>query len=238
MSAPAGWHLQPDGQERYWDGTAVDRPVPGPAAQRPHRPAAAALVGRRRSTRPRRSTSTGTQAIPAPAAPEQPAQPGYHASRRHDPASAQQDYAPARASAGHRPRATRSPATSRPATRRPATAPPPASRYAPPPRQGSGLAKGCLIAALIGVLVARCRHRRGDLRLQPRRRHDQRDLPLGPAHRPADRLPDRPAHRGPRRADRAHRRRRLRAAPRDHRSRAGRWRPQGAGIPVVNDQSG
>ena len=21
MSAPPGWHLQPDGQERYWDGT-------------------------------------------------------------------------------------------------------------------------------------------------------------------------------------------------------------------------
>ena len=21
MSAPAGWHLQPDGQERFWDGT-------------------------------------------------------------------------------------------------------------------------------------------------------------------------------------------------------------------------
>ena len=49
------------------------------------------------------------------------------------------------------------------------------------------MAKGCLIAAMHRGARARRRHRRGHLRLQPGRRHDQRDLPSGlPTDLPSD----------------------------------------------------
>ena len=63
MSAPAGWHLQPDGQERFWDGTRWTDQFRAPRAERPHRPAAAPR-GPPRPTRPRRLDVDHTQAIP------------------------------------------------------------------------------------------------------------------------------------------------------------------------------
>ncbi len=137
MSAPAGWHLQPDGQERYWDGTAwTDQfrpPLPSDPTAPPPPPSWAAPVDETQAF-----DVTGTQAIPAqaPASPSAPAQaPGS--------GPAQQDYAYPPAGAGQAP-AGDSPT---------GYGAPGGQQYGPPPRQGSGLAKGCLIAALVGVLV-------------------------------------------------------------------------------------
>lgn len=126
MSAPAGWHLQPDGRERFWDGTQwtdqfrsvdptpVDDPTAPPPA--PEWDQTQAL------------DVSSTQAMPAP-------QPGYAAS---------------------------DPYASQPSAYGAATGGAPVSGYgapgqpwqgAPPPQRGSGLAKGCLIAAVVGFLV-------------------------------------------------------------------------------------
>jgi hypothetical protein len=125
MSAPAGWHLQPDGQERYWDGAAwtdhFRAPLPSDPTAPPAPPAWATSVDETQAL-----DVDNTQAIPAMAAPEQPtyAQTGY----------AQTGY----------------PQAGYPQTGYGA---PGSQPYAPPPRQGNAVAKGCLIAALIGVLV-------------------------------------------------------------------------------------
>lgn len=129
MSAPAGWHLQPDGQERYWDGTAwTDQfraPLPSDPTAPPPPPSWAASVDETQAL-----DVTGTRAIPAPA-------------QSPPTGPAQQDYAYPVAGAGEAPMG--SPQTGYGA--------PGGQQYGPPPRQGSGLAKGCLIAALVGVLV-------------------------------------------------------------------------------------
>ena len=224
MSAPAGWHLQPDGQERFWDGTRGPtssgprcRATPPPRRRRPRGPA--------RSTRPRRSTSTHTQAIPAPqAAPERLRAGLLRAERLRaagaGPAGLRQPGYPQHGlpAAGY-------PQTGYPQPGYPQTGygAPGTQPYAPPPRQGNGLAKGCLIAALIGVLVLGAAVVGGHLRLQPGRRHDQRDLPLGPAHRPAERLPVRPAHRGPGRSRSTSPSVTASSCPARPSSRGGRW---------------
>ena len=164
MSAPAGWHLQPDGQERYWDGTQwTDQfraPLPSDPTAPPPPPSWAASVDETQAL-----DVTGTQAIPAPAAPEQPAQPGYPTQpgytdqpTYYPPAAAQQDYAQPVAGAGAPPAGYPQPGYPQPGYPQPGYpqtgyGTPTGQGYAPPPRQGSGLAKGCLIAALIGVLV-------------------------------------------------------------------------------------
>ncbi|HET7823471.1 MAG TPA: DUF2510 domain-containing protein [Ornithinibacter sp.] len=134
MSAPAGWHLQPDGQERYWDGTAwTDQfraPLPIDPTAPPPPPSWAPSVDDTQAL-----DVDHTQAIPAPA---EPAQPGYYAPA---PDQAQQGYA--------YPQQPGAPQTGYGAPGYPAAGQP----YAPPPRQGNALAKGCLIAAIIGVLV-------------------------------------------------------------------------------------
>ena len=97
MSAPAGWHLQPDGRERFWDGTQWTDQFRSPAPSDP----------------------TAGQ---APA--------GYP----------QQGYAPGQPQTGY--------------------GAPGAAGYPPPVKSGnSGLAKGCLIAAvvilgLIAIVIA------------------------------------------------------------------------------------
>jgi hypothetical protein len=115
MSAPPGWHEQPDGRERWWDGRQWTehyrtRPgtrdgVPGAGDERTE----ALDVDR-------------TQALPAPP----PSQPGYA------PPSSGVGLPPGQvgygAPGGHGP-------------------------Y-PPPRQGmSSTAKGCLVAAVVGVVL-------------------------------------------------------------------------------------
>ena len=137
MSAPAGWHLQPDGQERYWDGTAWTDHVRAPLASDPTAPPAppawASTVDETQAL-----DVDHTQAIPAMAAPEQPTQPGYYPPV---PAQPEQGYA--------------YPQVGYPQTEYPQTGygAPGSQPYAPPPRQGNAVAKGCLIAAVIGLLL-------------------------------------------------------------------------------------
>ena len=126
----------------------MDRPVPGTAAERPHRPAAAALVGRLGRRDP------GARRRPHPGDPRtdtrEPAQPGYYAPT---PDQAQPGHGYPPAGTGTAPGAY--PQAGLPAAGYPQTGygTPTGGPYAPPPRQGNALAKGCLIAALIGVLV-------------------------------------------------------------------------------------
>ena len=211
MSAPAGWHLQPDGQERYWDGTRwtdeFRAPLPSDPTAPPADPSWTSSVDETQAL-----DVNSTQAIPAPAAPEQPAwsadptqqgqapQPGYHPPVQDQAQPAQQGY-------GYPATGYGAPQTGYGA--------PGGQPYAPPPQQGSGLAKGCLIAALVGRARRRRRHRRGDLRLQPHGRDDQQQPAQRFPHRAPDRLPDRRAHRGAGPTGRHRGRRRLRAAARE-----------------------
>lgn len=169
MSAPAGWHLQPDGRERFWDGTqwtdqfrSVDPPpVNDPTAPPPapswaqsgsgdepdDEPGHGAPASDPTSATPAWDQTqaldvSNTQAIPAPqgyadqvSGQGQPGQPGYAA---YDPYAAQ------------------------PSAYGAATGGAPVGGYGapgqpwqggPPPQRGSGLAKGCLIAGIIGFLV-------------------------------------------------------------------------------------
>lgn len=151
MSAPAGWHLQPDGQERYWDGTRwtdeFRAPLPSDPTAPPPPPSWAPSVDETQAL-----DVTGTQAIPAPAAPDQPGyttpptyadQAGYTTPSGYpdQQVPAQQDHA----YPGAGPTPAGYPQTGYGA--------PGGQPYAPPPRQGSGLAKGCLIAAIVAVLL-------------------------------------------------------------------------------------
>ena len=126
MSAPAGWHLQPDGQERYWDGTAwtdhMRAPLPSDPTAPPPPPSWAASADETQAL-----DVDHTQQIPAPAAYPQDAyaQPGYAQPGYAQPGYPQTGYG----APGGQP-------------------------YGPPPRQGSStLAKGCLVAALLGLLL-------------------------------------------------------------------------------------
>jgi len=153
MSAPAGWHLQPDGQERFWDGTQWTDHVRAPLASDPTAP-------------PMDSTWAGTvdqtqaldvdntQAIPAPGAHQQPvqgqpeyAQPAYQQPEYPQPAYQQGYPQESYPQQGY-------PQQGYPQQGYPQTGygAPGTQPYAPQ-RQGGGMAKGCLIAAIIGVLL-------------------------------------------------------------------------------------
>jgi hypothetical protein len=149
MSAPAGWHLQPDGRERYWDGTAWTNqfraPLPSDPTAPPPPPGWAASADETQAL-----DVEHTQAIPGPQAqPVQPVQPGYPPTSDQ----AQPGYGYPAAGAGAAPGAY--PQAGYPQAGYPQTGygTPTGGPYAPPPRQGNGLAKGCLIAAIIGLLV-------------------------------------------------------------------------------------
>jgi len=148
MSAPAGWHLQPDGQERFWDGTAWTDQFRAPLPNDPTAPPAqewAPSVGETQAL-----DVEHTQAIPAAAAPEQPAY--------YPPVPAQTDqgyaYPQAGSSQAGYPQAGY-PQAGYSQAEYPQTGygAPGGQPYAPPPRQGNAVAKGCLIAAVLGVLL-------------------------------------------------------------------------------------
>ena len=152
MSAPAGWHLQPDGQERYWDGTQWTEQFRAPVTVDPTAPPPApSWADSADSTAPSDHTQafdvSGTQALPsqdavAPAAYPPAGQPqaGYQPATDHQVGHPPQGYAPGQPQTGY--------------------GAPGAQQY-PPPQQGgsSGLLKGCLIAGvvllgLIAVVIA------------------------------------------------------------------------------------
>jgi hypothetical protein len=151
MSAPAGWHLQPDGRERYWDGTRWTEEFRAPLPNDPTAPPADA------SWQPSVDETQAldvehTQSIPAPApgVPEQPAwgsdpaqgaQPGYE---QPNPYGQPAGYAPQGQYQGQYPQQGQNPQTGYGA---PGSLP-----YAPPARS-NGIAKGCLVAAILGFLV-------------------------------------------------------------------------------------
>ena len=152
MSAPAGWHLQPDGQERYWDGTAWTDHFRAPLASDPTAPpctaAWAASVDETQAL-----DVDNTQAIPAPGrtASSRPSAAGDRI--RLPAAGVPAGRVPAGLPAGELPPAGLSPAGLPQRLPQTGYGAPGTQPYAPPPRQGNAMAKGCLIAAIIGVLV-------------------------------------------------------------------------------------
>ncbi len=144
MSAPAGWHLQPDGQERYWDGSQwTDQfraPLPSDPTAPPPAPSWAGPVDETQAV-----DLNTTQAIPAPQAPPSDYPPaGYATPGDQQPGDPQPGYDPA---------AYQQPGYQQPGYQQPGYGTPGSQPYAPPPRSGNGLAKGCLIVAIIGVLL-------------------------------------------------------------------------------------
>jgi hypothetical protein len=142
MSAPAGWHLQPDGQERYWDGAAwtdqMRAPLPSDPTAPPPPPSWAAPADETQAL------DVGhTQQIPAPAAPQQQAYAPTQPAGPHDgypqPTYAQDAHP--------------KPGYAQPGYPQTGYGAPGSQPYGPPPRQGNTLAKGCLIAALLGLLL-------------------------------------------------------------------------------------
>lgn len=161
MSAPAGWHLQPDGRERFWDGTRWTEqfrmPVPSDPTAPP--PPSWAQEGDTGGSGGESDADAGTFATDPTADPSswQSAAPTVDQTQALDVSSTQ-------AIPAHQPQPGSPPASSYtpgPDYSYPAPGGPvPASGYGapgwqaqPPPTQGSsGVAKGCLIAALVGFL--------------------------------------------------------------------------------------
>ncbi|MEO5608495.1 MAG: DUF2510 domain-containing protein [Ornithinibacter sp.] len=132
MSAPAGWHLQPDGQERFWDGQQWTEQFRAPLASDPTAPP----VWPSSSQDTQAVDLSQTTAIPAPAADP------YAGAQAGAPAPQQPGYAPQpfEAQPGYAPQ--------------PGYPQPGQPAYgAPPPKGTSGAVKGCLIAALVGFVV-------------------------------------------------------------------------------------
>jgi hypothetical protein len=146
MSAPAGWHLQPDGRERFWDGTQWTEqfraPVTVDPTAPPPPPSWADSADSADSAAPSDHTQafdvSGTQALPS----QDAVAPVAYPPASYPPAN----YPPA----GY-------PAPGQPQTGYGA----PGAQQYPPPQQGgsSGLLKGCLIAGvvllgLIAIVIA------------------------------------------------------------------------------------
>ena len=154
MSAPAGWHLQPDGQERFWDGTRwTDQfraPLPSDPTAPPIDPSWAGSVEQTQAL-----DVDSTQAIPAPGGYQQPgqAQPDYA-----HPAYQQPEYPQPAYQQGYPQQSYPQegyPQQGYPQQGYPQTGygAPGTQPYAPTGTKGSGMAKGCLIAAILGVLL-------------------------------------------------------------------------------------
>ena len=162
MSAPAGWHLQPDGQERYWDGTQWTEQFRAPVTIDPTAPPPApSWADSADSTAPSEHTQafdvSGTQALPSQDAVAPAAYPpaGYPQAG-YPPATDQQatDQQATDQQVGYPPQGY---APGQPHTGYGA----PGAQGYPPPQQGgsSGLLKGCLIAGvvllgLIAIVIA------------------------------------------------------------------------------------
>ncbi len=146
MSAPAGWHLQPDGQERYWDGYQWTDQFRMPLPSDPTAPPSwDGPVDQTQAV-----DLDTTQAIPAPQATPSDYPPGdYPPAGYAQPDYAQPSYQQPGYQQGYQqpgyPQQQGYPQTGYGA--------PGGQPYAPPPRQGGGLAKGCLIAGIIGLVV-------------------------------------------------------------------------------------
>ncbi|HSF99458.1 MAG TPA: DUF2510 domain-containing protein [Ornithinibacter sp.] len=184
MSAPAGWHLQPDGQERYWDGTQWTEQFRAPVVSDPTAPPPApSWAGSTQSSDPTSSDATGTPYTDDSADSGEPTDtvaPIEH-TQAFDVSGTQalpsQDAgAPAAYPPGAYPPAGYAAPGYPPATQQQSGYPqqgyapgqpqtgygaPGAQAYPPPPPQGgsSGLLKGCLIAGvvllgLIAVVIA------------------------------------------------------------------------------------
>lgn len=155
MSAPAGWHLQPDGQERYWDGQQWTEHFRMPLALDPTAPPEWAPAAQDTQV----LDVSHTTAIPA----ADPLSDPYAATGEASP------YPPARAGSAAPESGYGAVPPGYPATPSgyptgqpgyPAGQPgyPPGQpgypAYGqPPPQRGNGAAKGCLIAALLGLFV-------------------------------------------------------------------------------------
>ena len=146
MSAPAGWHLQPDGRERFWDGTQWTDQFRSPAPSDPTAPPPAPSWASSSDTVADTVSDSGhTQAFDVAGTQALPRQdagtPGAYPTAGQAPAGyPQQGYAPGQPQTGY--------------------GAPGAAGYPPPVKSGnSGLAKGCLIAAvvilgLIAIVIA------------------------------------------------------------------------------------
>ncbi|HET7763291.1 MAG TPA: DUF2510 domain-containing protein [Phycicoccus sp.] len=168
MSAPPGWHLQPDGRERWWDGqqwtdqfrAALPNDPTAPPAEplaggEPSDSALGGAPGEGLASAPPPWASDQTEALDVDRTQAIPAPPpgGYGAPVQPPSYPGQQDYSYPSGGGGLPPSSTGYPAGGYGA---PGYGAPgygaPGGQY-PPPRQGmSGAAKGCLFAA-IGIVV-------------------------------------------------------------------------------------
>lgn len=147
MSAPPGWHLQPDGQERYWDGTRwTDQfrdPLPSDPTAPPPAPEWASTVDETQAL-----DIDATQAVPVAEAQQQPPP------QWQPPAEpAQQQYAQPYPPQQYAPQQYPPQQYAQPGYPQTGYGAPGGQTYAPPPRRGGGVATGCLVAAVIGLLV-------------------------------------------------------------------------------------
>jgi len=156
MSAPAGWHLMPDGQERYWDGYQWTDQFRMPLPSDPTAPPSwDGPVDQTQAV-----DLDSTQAIPAPqAAPSDYPPGGYPQGDYAQPDYAQPGYPqtgyqqPGYGQPGYGQPGVPQPGYGQPGVPQTGYGAPGGQPYAPPPQQGGGLAKGCLIAAVIGAVV-------------------------------------------------------------------------------------
>jgi len=179
MSAPAGWHVQPDGRERFWDGTRwtdlfratapADRGDPTAAPETtawtspgqgygsatsvdPTAPAAepAAAQPTASPEQTQMLDVSSTQALPA-----QPVQPAADASSPYPPGYGAQapGYGVPPPGYGALPQGYGTPTTGYGAPTSGYGAPGQQWPVQPPPKERSGLAAGCLVAAVFGLLL-------------------------------------------------------------------------------------
>jgi hypothetical protein len=155
MSAPAGWHLQPDGRERYWDGsrwTEQFRPASHPGAGDP---TADPTAPASEPTSPA-PTWDQTQALDVSSTQAIPAQSPYAQQNpyaQQSPYAQQNPYAQQPAAGGQDP----SQAYGAPAGGYGAPAggygAPGSTAWPPPQRSGNGWLKGCLIALVVALVL-------------------------------------------------------------------------------------
>jgi len=179
MSAPAGWHLQPDGRERFWDGTRwTDQfraPAPADLTDPTAAPETAAWTppgheyGSAPPVDPTAPVADPTAAQPS-AAPEQtqmldvsstqalPAQPSQPVADAATPyptgaGTPTSGYGAPPAGYGVPPQGYGTPTTGYGAPTSGYGAPGQQWPAQPPPKERSGLAAGCLVAAVFGLLL-------------------------------------------------------------------------------------
>ncbi len=172
MSAPAGWHLQPDGRERFWDGTRWTEQFRAPAPADRGDPTAAPETaawnqpgqeyGSAAPVDPTAPAVEQTAAQPT-AAPEQtqmldvsstqalPAQPVQPAADAASPYP--QGYGTPAAGYGAPPQGYGTPTQGYGTPTTGYGAPGQQWPVQPPPKERSGLAAGCLVAAVFGLLL-------------------------------------------------------------------------------------